>query len=126
MGVSLATDRTQEDVLSTPQPGENLAKFYARSKDYWTNKAFETIGANNRGKELRRDGFSLAEEAFRAFSSNCSGLRRRANVVLVYTEQYQPLLEEIMRIQAQAGLDADELSKGGRAGGLGAESRNRR
>ncbi|KAL8290639.1 hypothetical protein RQP46_002897 [Phenoliferia psychrophenolica] len=105
MGVSLATDRTQEDVLSTPQPGENLAKFYARSKEFWTNKAFETIGANNRGKELRRDGFSLAEEAF---------------------QQYQPLLEEIMRIQAQAGLDAEELSKGGRAGGLGAESRNRR
>ncbi|KAK4705245.1 hypothetical protein P7C70_g960, partial [Phenoliferia sp. Uapishka_3] len=65
MGVSLATDRTEEDLLSTPQPGENLAKFYARSKEYWTNKAFTTIGSNNRGKELRRDGFSLAEEAFR-------------------------------------------------------------
>lgn len=47
----------------------------------------------------------------------------------VLPEIYQPLLEEIARIQAQAGLDADELSKGGRAGGaggLGADSRNRR
>lgn len=76
MGVSMATDRTQEDVLSTPQPGENLTKFYARSsrgslvswvlwrgltnvgtaEEYWTQAAFATVGSNNRGKELRRDG----------------------------------------------------------------------
>lgn len=108
LGVSAATDRSAEDILSTPQPGETLAKFFARSREYWTQKAFASIGAANRGKELRRDGFQLAEEAFQI---------------------YQPLLEEIARIQAQAGLDADELSKGGRAGGaggLGADSRNRR
>lgn len=40
------------------------------AEDFWTNKAFETIGANNRGKELRRDGFSLAEEAFRKLTHN--------------------------------------------------------
>ncbi|KAM0751250.1 galactose oxidase [Meredithblackwellia eburnea MCA 4105] len=105
MGVSKATDRTEEDVLSTPQPGENLAKFYARTKDFWAQKAFASVGAANRGKDLRRDGFQLAEEAY---------------------QEYLPLLEEIVRIQEQAGLDADEMSKGGRAGGLGAESRNRR
>jgi hypothetical protein len=52
-----------------------------------------------------------------------------ASLTLV-TEKYQPLLEEIARIQAQAGLDAEEMSKGGRAGlgtgGVGADSRNRR
>ncbi|KAI5479162.1 Kelch repeat containing protein [Pseudohyphozyma bogoriensis] len=103
LGVSTATNRTEEDINSTPQPGETLAAFFARTKEYWTMKAFTASGETNRGKELRRDGFALAEEAY---------------------QQYQPLLEEIVRIQAQAGLDAEELRAGGRAGG--AESRNRR
>ncbi|SCV74046.1 BQ2448_6478 [Microbotryum intermedium] len=80
-GVSTSADRTAEDLISTPQPGETLAKFFARSKEYWTRKAHESVGAGNRGKELRRDGFTLCEEAF---------------------QHYQPLLEELQRIQEQA------------------------
>lgn len=63
MGVSTSTERSAEDILSTPQPGENLAGFFARSREFWTMKA-HTNATGNRGKELRRDGFTLAEEAF--------------------------------------------------------------
>lgn len=66
LGVSTATDRTAEDIMSTPQPGESLAVFFARSREYWTQKAHNN-STGNRGKELRRDGFALAEEAFSAF-----------------------------------------------------------
>ncbi|GAA5949051.1 hypothetical protein JCM21900_003188 [Sporobolomyces salmonicolor] len=104
MGVSTSTDRTAEDILSTPQPGETLAAFFARSRQYWTQKAHESIGAGNRGKELRRDGFQLAEKAY---------------------EEYKPILDEILRIQEQAGLDAAE-AKATQRSGLGTESRNRR
>jgi len=80
-GVSTSSFRTEEDILSTPQPGETLAKFFDRSKQFFIMKAHESIGQGNRGKELRRDGFQLASEAF---------------------EKYQPLLQELARIQEQA------------------------
>ncbi|SGY45982.1 BQ5605_C001g00367 [Microbotryum silenes-dioicae] len=129
-GVSTSADRTAEDLISTPQPGETLAKFFARSKEYWTRKAHESVGAGNRGKELRRDGFSLCEEAFRKPSfpeSHTTRLYRTDpfDGFFVLAEQYQPLLEELQRIQEQAGLDAAEAAKGARAG-LGMDSRNRR
>jgi hypothetical protein len=63
MGVSTSTDRSAEDILSTPQPGESLAQFFARSREFWTQRAHANA-TGNRGKELRRDGFTLAEEAF--------------------------------------------------------------
>ena len=34
MGVSKDTMRSAEDILSTPEPGETLAMFYARSRGY--------------------------------------------------------------------------------------------
>lgn len=40
-------------------------------------------------------------------------------------EEYKPLLEELARMQEQAGIDAAAAKAGARAG-LGAESRNRR
>jgi hypothetical protein len=69
--------------MSTPLPGETLAIFYSRSREfspictitalyhlrpsmigeYWTQKAHGT-GSDNRGKQLRRDGFTLAEERY--------------------------------------------------------------
>ncbi|GAA5907738.1 Kel3p [Sporobolomyces salmoneus] len=104
MGVSSATDRTAEDQMSTPEVGETLAIFYARTKTYWAQKAHETIAAGNRGKELRKSGFEIAQQRY---------------------EEYRPMLERIQAIQEQAGLDAAEAKATARAG-LGSESRNRR
>ncbi|KAL9940585.1 hypothetical protein V8E36_000073 [Tilletia maclaganii] len=110
MGVAKDTSRTEEDVLSTPLPGENLRTFYDRTKEYWAQSAHATGESHNRGKELRRDGFALAERRY---------------------EEYKPILEEIERIQAQAGLDAAEARNanarpGIAGGGPGVDSRNRR
>lgn len=66
MGISADSARTAEEILSTPQAGESLAQFFARSKEYWTGKAHEQGGSANRGKELRRDGFAMAEQRYGA------------------------------------------------------------
>ncbi|OAX34254.1 galactose oxidase [Rhizopogon vinicolor AM-OR11-026] len=106
MGVSRDTTRSVEDIISTPEPGESLAIFYARSREYWTQKA-HTV-SENRGKQLRRDGFSFAEERY---------------------AEYKPILEEVEKILAEAGLDEDEMRAGaahaGGGGGVGT-NRNRR
>jgi hypothetical protein len=79
MGVSKDSTRSAEDVLSTPEPGESLAVFYAQSRtshcipslsfgadylqgEYWTQRAHGV--SDNRGKLLRRVGFSFAEERY--------------------------------------------------------------
>ncbi|KAI0628646.1 galactose oxidase [Trametes polyzona] len=105
MGVAKDTTRSAEDVISTPLPGETLAMFYARSREYWAQKAYGTT--DSRGKQLRRDGFTMAEERYAA---------------------YKPILEEVERILAEAGLDEEEMRKGAAAGPQGAsgQSRNRR
>ncbi|KAJ8486932.1 hypothetical protein ONZ51_g4512 [Trametes cubensis] len=105
MGVAKDSTRSAEDVLSTPLPGETLAMFYARSREYWAQKAYGT--SDSRGKQLRRDGFTLAEERY---------------------AEYKPILEEVERILAEAGLDEEEMRKGAAAGPQGAsgQSRNRR
>lgn len=105
MGVAKDTTRSAEDMISTPLPGETLAIFYARSREYWSQKAHES--SDNRGKMLRRDGFALAEDRY---------------------AQYKPILEEIEKILAEAGLDEEEMRKGAAAGpaGLSGQSRNRR
>jgi len=72
---------------------------------YWAQKARES--SDNRGKLLRRDGFSLAEEHYGA---------------------YKPILEEVERILAEAGLDEDEMKRASAVGEVGTagQSRNRR
>lgn len=78
MGVAKDPTRSPEDVFSTPLPGETLAMFYARSRkplqlskrsqtqnnpgEYWAQRAHGTSG--NRGKQLRRDAFTLAQERY--------------------------------------------------------------
>jgi len=103
---SKSKERSAAEVISTPLPGETLAVFYARSREHWAQVAHEA-GANERGKTLRRNGFALAEEKY---------------------ESYKPILEEVEKILAEAGLDEDEIKKVGGGGGPGAsgESRNRR
>ncbi|KAK0541804.1 Kelch repeat-containing protein 3 [Tilletia horrida] len=110
MGVAKDSARTEEDVLSTPLPGETLRTFYDRTKEYWAQKAHSSGQSQNRGKELRRDGFSMAELKY---------------------DEYKPILEEIEKIQAEAGLDAAETRNAARPGGIagggpGVDSRNRR
>ncbi|CDO71059.1 hypothetical protein BN946_scf184844.g63 [Trametes cinnabarina] len=106
MGVAKDSTRSAEDVISTPLPGETLAMFYARSREYWAQKAF-SIASDSRGKQLRRDGFTLASERYAT---------------------YKPVLEEVERILAEAGLDEEEMRKGAAAGpqGSSGQSRNRR
>ncbi|OSD05064.1 galactose oxidase [Trametes coccinea BRFM310] len=106
MGVAKDSTRSAEDVISTPLPGETLAMFYARSREYWAQKAF-SIASDSRGKQLRRDGFTLASERYAT---------------------YKPILEEVERILAEAGLDEEEMRKGAAAGpqGPSGQSRNRR
>ena len=65
MGVSKDQTRSAEDVVSTPLPGETLAMFYARSREHWAQKAHQS--SDNRGKMLRRDGFTLAQERYSAY-----------------------------------------------------------
>ncbi|KAI6003046.1 galactose oxidase [Pisolithus albus] len=100
--------RSAEDILSTPAPGETLAMFYARSREYWAQKAHARGAIDNRGKQLRRDGFGLAEERY---------------------AEYKPILEEVEKILAEAGLDEKEMREVGRDAGAGpsdGQSRNRR
>jgi hypothetical protein len=44
---------------------------------------------------------------------------------LALADEYKPILDEIIRLQEKAGLDAAEIRTAARAG-LGTESRNRR
>ena len=59
MGVAKDANRTEEDVLSTPQPGEVLQTFYLRTKHYWASLAHTQSEGTSRGKQLRRDGFDV-------------------------------------------------------------------
>ncbi|KZO97259.1 galactose oxidase [Calocera viscosa TUFC12733] len=105
MGVAKDATRSPEDVISTPLPGETIAMFYDRSRIYWAQKAVEIT--HNRGKQLRRDGFELAQEKYAS---------------------YKPLLEEVEKILAEAGLDEEEIKRSAAGGPSGAagQSRNRR
>jgi len=112
LGVSKDTTRSEADILSTPMPGESLRDFYQRSKSYFASLAHEHSQGQTRGKEMRRDGFDMAEKKFMEF---------------------KPMLEEIERIQREAGLDEAEMKAANRAGGAmgaaggtGADSRSRR
>ncbi|KAF9530875.1 hypothetical protein CPB83DRAFT_787413 [Crepidotus variabilis] len=104
MGVSKDTTRSVEDMQSTPLPGETLAMFYSRSREYWAQMAIES---ENKGKELRKAGFALAEQR--------------------YTE-YKPILEEVEKILRESGLDQEDMKAAAAAGpvGPGGTSRNRR
>ena len=114
--------------LSTPNPGETLRQFFDRTRTFWTTQALnvhnqeEAAGSSNTrsgygqsgglGKELRTKGFSMASDRY---------------------EEYLPVLREIEKIQAQAGLDREEMRQsaakaqnGPLGGGLGVDSRHRR
>lgn len=115
-----ANEPSTDDVHITPLPGETLATFYARTKAHWAQKALQQgmASSDNRekqsGKQLRRDGFALAEERW---------------------EEYKPVLKEVERILEESGASGDAEGGtvlggsgkvGGLGGGVGFDSRNRR
>lgn len=51
------------DSQRTPMPGESLREFYKRTNLYWQMAAHEHT--QHTGKELRKDGFDLAESRYR-------------------------------------------------------------
>ncbi|KAL7604055.1 uncharacterized protein LOC111921508 [Lactuca sativa] len=51
------------DSQRTPMPGEALKDFYKRTNSYWQMAAYEHTA--HTGKELRKDGFDLAETRFK-------------------------------------------------------------
>ncbi|XP_026402698.1 kelch domain-containing protein 4-like isoform X2 [Papaver somniferum] len=51
------------DSQRTPVPGESLREFYKRTNMYWQMAAHEHT--QHTGKELRKDGFDLAESRFK-------------------------------------------------------------
>ncbi|KZS96555.1 hypothetical protein SISNIDRAFT_473333 [Sistotremastrum niveocremeum HHB9708] len=100
-----------ENISNTPQPGESLAAFYARTREHWAQRVLQnndgTIGgagsadlkpASGGGKMIRRDGFSMAEERYL---------------------EYKPTLEGIERILREAGLDDEDIKRGAGAGSVG-------
>ncbi|CDR88631.1 uncharacterized protein SPSC_05235 [Sporisorium scitamineum] len=109
IGVSSNAARTEQQILSTPQPGENLRAFYERTKHHWASTALVESEGKLRGKEMRKKGFALADSQY---------------------QEYKPILDEIERIRSEAGLDANEaaVTKAGGigAGSTGVDSRNRR
>ena len=122
MGVAKDSARTPEDVLSTPLPGETLAMFYARSRDFWAQAAYARDKTDTRGKQLRRDGFVLAQEKYGA---------RYGQYVLVSgldtfsSAEYKPVLLEVEKILTEAGLDEEEMRLSAAAGPLSGSTQNR-
>ncbi|TVU15527.1 hypothetical protein EJB05_39051 [Eragrostis curvula] len=51
------------DSQRTPMPGESLRDFYKRTNMYWQMAAYEHT--QHTGKELRKDGFDLAESRYK-------------------------------------------------------------
>ena len=101
---------------------ETILKYVSHEGEYWAGKAHES--SDNRGKALRRDGFERAQERYGTFKYAVSP-RFGANYAIA---EYKPILEEVERILAEAGLDEEEMRKGAAAGptNQAGQSRNRR
>ncbi|KAF8815207.1 hypothetical protein BYT27DRAFT_6768211 [Phlegmacium glaucopus] len=102
-GVSKDTTCSPEDIQSTPLPGDTLAMFYARSREYWTQKAHGN--SDNQGKQLRRDGFTLAEERYSTLFLAYYFCSLRLFLLLPFKAGYKPILAEVEKILEEAGLD---------------------
>ncbi|KAL1742568.1 hypothetical protein HDZ31DRAFT_84034 [Schizophyllum fasciatum] len=89
-----SAQQSAEDALNTPVPGETLAMFYHRGREYWLQKA--AAGGDVRGKQAKRDGFAKAKARY---------------------DEYKPHLRELERVMADAGLDKDEMRTAAKAVG---------
>ncbi|XP_054821111.1 uncharacterized protein LOC129320008 isoform X1 [Prosopis cineraria] len=73
------------DSQRTPMPGESLRDFYRRTNLYWQMAAHEHT--QHTGKELRKDGFDLAEVRFR---------------------ELKPILDELALLEAEQKAEENE------------------
>ncbi|XP_061360870.1 uncharacterized protein LOC133304826 [Gastrolobium bilobum] len=73
------------DSQRTPLPGESLRDFYKRTNLYWQMAAHEHT--QHTGKELRKDGFDLAEARYR---------------------ELKPILDELALLEAEQKAEEDE------------------
>ncbi|XP_020571836.1 kelch domain-containing protein 4 isoform X2 [Phalaenopsis equestris] len=73
------------DSQRTPMPGESLKDFYKRTNTYWQMAAYEHT--QHTGKELRKDGFDLAEARFK---------------------ELKPILDELAILEAEQKAEEEE------------------
>uniref|UniRef100_A0A2P2KNR0 Kelch repeat-containing family protein n=1 Tax=Rhizophora mucronata TaxID=61149 RepID=A0A2P2KNR0_RHIMU len=73
------------DTQRTPMPGESLKDFYRRTNLYWQMAAHEHT--QHTGKELRKDGFDLAEARYR---------------------ELKPILDELAILEAEQKAEEEE------------------
>lgn len=73
------------DSQRTPMPGEALREFYKRTNMYWQMAAHEHT--QHTGKELRKDGFDLAEARYK---------------------ELKPILDELSVLEAEQKAEEDE------------------
>ncbi|CAN6713702.1 unnamed protein product [Malus baccata var. baccata] len=73
------------DSQRTPTPGETLREFYKRTNMYWQMAAHEHT--QHTGKELRKDGFDLAEARYR---------------------ELKPILDELAILEAEQKAEEQE------------------
>ncbi|KAI9087591.1 hypothetical protein K1719_030461 [Acacia pycnantha] len=73
------------DSQRTPTPGESLRDFYRRTDLYWQMAAHEHT--QHTGKELRKDGFDLAEARYR---------------------ELKPILDELALLETEQKAEEDE------------------
>ncbi|KAG6587427.1 Kelch domain-containing protein 4, partial [Cucurbita argyrosperma subsp. sororia] len=76
------------DSQRTPMPGESLREFYKRTNLYWQMAAHEHT--QHTGKELRKDGFDLAESRYR---------------------ELKPILDELAILEAEQRQKRQKLLK---------------
>nr|GMD95931.1 kelch domain-containing protein 4 [Ipomoea batatas] len=73
------------DSHRTPAPGESLRDFYRRTNTYWQMAAYEHT--QHTGKELRKDGFDLAESRYK---------------------ELKPILDELAILEAEQKAEEEE------------------
>lgn len=73
------------DSQRTPMPGESLKDFYKRTNLYWQMAAYEHT--EHTGKELRKDGFDLAETRYK---------------------ELKPILDELAILEAEQKAEEEE------------------
>ncbi|KMZ57336.1 Kelch domain-containing protein 4 [Zostera marina] len=76
------------DSQRTPVPGESLKDFYKRTSSYWQMAAYEHT--QHTGKELRKDGFDLAEYRFK---------------------ELKPILDELAILEAEQKVEEEEIGE---------------
>lgn len=89
-----------EDTYRTPQPDETLADFYARTSEYWNDKAAtrkttvddksNDVKPSHSAKDRKREGFGLARVRF---------------------EELEPVIERLMALKLQRKEKKDEKSE---------------